>query len=309
MDRRNFLKIAAAGLFAKFLPFSGSWSNKLLLADTPSPVVWEAQGSPDAAIKALFTSIGGLKKLIPGDLSKATILIKPNLCLPHPVARGTTTSPELVDALCGFLLAGGVKKIIIADHTLQEKTSKISKFEMAKVAERYPQAKLLLANQQRYYQPIEVNGKVLKNTETLKLLQRVDLLINTATAKHHSATHISLSLKNLMGLIWDRTAFHTELDLHQAIADLALAIRPGLNIIDASRILLNGGPTGPGAVIKENRLFAGLDPVALDSVVLSRYNFAGRSLSAKEIPHLQAACKNGIGEIDLGKIDLQKIKL
>ena len=42
------------------------------------------------------------------------------------------------------------------------------------------------------------------------------------------------------------------MDLVQAIADLALAIHPGFNIIDASRVPLNDEPTGPGDVIKEN---------------------------------------------------------
>jgi uncharacterized protein (DUF362 family) len=111
-----------------------------------------------------------------------------------------------------------------------------------------------------------------------------------------------------MGVIWDRSAFHTKLDLHQAIADLALAVRPGLSIIDASRVLLNGGPVGPGPVTKDNRIFASTDMLALDSVVTGRYDFGGKTLSAKEVPHLRAAYDNGVGEIDIKKIDVQKAK-
>ena len=68
------------------------------------------------------------------------------------------------------------------------------------IVKKYPEAKLLLANEQRYYRPIPVEGKVLKSTEVLKSLPRVDLFINVATAKHHSATHVSLAMKNLTRL-------------------------------------------------------------------------------------------------------------
>ena len=164
-----------------------------------------------------------------------------------------------------------------------------------------------MANEQRLYQPVQVEGKVLKEVETLKLIPKVDLIINLATAKHHTATHVTLAIKNLMGLIWNRSVFHTDLDLAQAIADLALVIRPQLNIIDASRVLLNGGPTGPGPIINDNRLFASRDILAVDSIVTSRYNFGGKSLTPREIPHLWAAYQLGIGEIDHQKIQLQKI--
>jgi uncharacterized protein (DUF362 family) len=168
---------------------------------------------------------------------------------------------------------------------------------------------LILANEQRYYSPQQVAGKVLKETEVMKLAQKADLLINMPTAKHHSATHVSLAIKNLMGMVWDRAEFHTRLDLHQAIGDLSLAIRPHLNIVDASRVLLSGGPTGPGAIIEDNRLFAGSDILAVDAVVASRYDFGGKAISPGQIAHLNAAYKNGIGEINLNNIKVEKIDL
>ena len=54
--------------------------------------------------------------------------------------------------------------------------------------------------------------------------------------------------------------------------------------------------------------FAGLDMLALDAVVASRYNFGGKNLTAKTVPHLWASYQNGIGEIDLQKIQIEKIK-
>ncbi len=302
MNRRDFLKISASTALYNLLPF------KLSFADTLMPTVWEAEGSPADTIKALFSALGGIENFIFKELTKATVLIKPNICLPHQAEMGTTTSPAVVEALCDYLLNNGLRRIIITDHTLQ-KTSNFKNIELMKLEEKYKGVKLSLANQQRQFHPVQVNGKVLKRTEVLKMLSRADMLINLPTAKHHSATNVSLAIKNLMGLIWDRAEFHTRLDLSQAIADLAQNIRPSLNIVDASRVLLNGGPTGPGPVIEENRLFAGLDILALDAVVTSRYNFGGKSLTAKEVPHLWAAYQNGLGEADTSKIHIEKLDI
>ncbi|MBN1348426.1 DUF362 domain-containing protein [candidate division KSB1 bacterium] len=305
MDRRRFLKTTVIGAAAGLMRPDG---NSAVLEIEQKPVVLEIQAAPKAAITALFKQFGGLQHFIKTDLANATVILKPNLCLPQPSERGITTSPDLLAELCTYLSANGVGKIIIVDHTLQEKSVRSQQFELSSFAQQNPNVKFLLANQQRFYLPTHVAGKQLKQTEILKLLQRADLCINLPTAKHHSATHVSLSMKNLMGLIWDRSVFHTGMDLHQAIADLATAIRPGLNILDASRILLNGGPTGPGPILTENRYFAAIDPVALDSVVVSRYSFGGRNITARDVRHLEAAHQLGIGEIDLTKIDLKQIQ-
>ncbi len=302
MNRRQFLAISTSALAYHLLPPASG------LAESTRSVVCEVEGTSAKAIQALFSSIGGLQKLTSVDPSIATILIKPNLSLPHQVELGTTSSPEVIDGLCEYLISMGARRIIIADHTLGESRD-FKNIELNRVANKYREVKFMLANQRRLFQVIDVNGKVLKATEALRMLPKVDILINLATAKHHSATHVSLAIKNLMGLIWDRSEFHTRFDLSQAIADLAQRIRPSVNIIDASRILLSGGPTGPGPVLNENRLFASTDILALDAVVVSRYNFGGKSLSAEEISHLWASYKNGIGEIDIERIRIQQVQV
>jgi len=214
----------------------------------------------------------------------------------------------LMDALCSYLVENKVKKVIIADHTLK-KVEDFAGHELLKLQDNYPAVKFVLANEQRYYIPQSLEGKVLKSTELLKLLSKVDLFINIPTAKHHSATQISLSIKNLMGVIWDRSVFHTELDIDQALGDLAEAVKPHINIVDCYHVLLNGGPTGPGPVINDNRIFVSSDILAVDSVVTSRYNFGGMSSSPDDIGHLYMAYENGVGEIDLNKMNIEKITI
>ena len=302
MNRRQFIQFSGWAALTPFLPANIFSQSKT------TPIVFETNGTEVAHIEAIFSALGGLGQMLTKSPERATVLIKPNLCLPHAAKIGTTTTPAAVLSLCQFLVKNKIKRIIIADHTLQ-KTANFANHEFHRLAEKFPQVKMIFANDQRFFKPVTVPGKVLKKTETLKLLGRADFVINFATAKHHSATQVSLAVKNLMGLVWNRTEFHTQLHLHQAIGDLTLAIKPRLNLIDASRVLLNGGPTGPGPIIEENKLFASQDIVAVDATVVSRYNFGGRSLAPGEILHLVAAHKNGAGEIDPEKIRVERLKV
>ncbi len=305
MDRRHFL---AAGSAAVLAAVTGVPRSLRAYGSAPSdgPLVWEIGPVSYDSVSSLFEAVGGVQKLLSREIGQATVVLKPNFCLPQAGEAGTTTSTDLLIILCRRLIADGAKRIIITDHTLQ-KASDFDNASFFELARRYPEVKVALANEERMFEPVEVPGKVLKNTDRLKLLAKADLFINVATAKHHSATLVSLGTKNLMGTIWNRKDFHTKMDLSQAIGDLALAVRPTMTIIDASRVLLTGGPTGPGRVIAENRLFASLDMVGVDAVVTSRYSFGGREVAPNDVTHLRAAYENGVGEIDLQKIRVNKI--
>jgi len=305
MDRRRFIAAGSAVLLAHQFHFGG-WLKAQTGDLSSGPVVWEAEGISYESVSALFAAFGGSGKLLPDGSSGATVVIKPNLCLPDPGERGTTTSSTVVELFCRRLIADGVKRIIVADHTLKN-TADFRSADLLALPKTYPEVKVLLANEERMFEPVDIPGKVLQRVERLKLLARADLFVNIATAKHHSATHVSLGVKNLMGAIWNRSDFHTKMDLASAIGDLALAIRPSITVIDASRVLLSGGPTGPGPIVDSGRLFAGRDIVAVDAVVTSRYAFGGKSLRPSDVAHLRAAAENGVGEIDLQRITVKKV--
>jgi uncharacterized protein (DUF362 family) len=305
MDRREFLRATSSLLLTAQLP-AVQYAMGRSLSPQPTPTVYEVEKLSLETTRTLFEVFGGIRGLCTSDIAQATVLIKPNLCLSQSNDTGVTTSIQTVEFFCQALIDEGVKKIIIADHTLGQ-TADFQASDWYELPKKYPEVKFVLANEERMFEPRTVEGKLLKTIAVLKLLSRADLLLNIATAKHHSGTHVSLAVKNLMGCIWNRSDLHTKMDLHQAIGDLAISIRPTINIIDATRVLSTGGPVGPGRLLNENRLFASTDIVAVDSVVVSRYNFGGKSLPPNEIAHLQAAYQNGAGEIDLDKIKIERI--
>ena len=108
-------------------------------------------------------------------------------------------------------------------------------------------------------------GKALKKVKLMKDVLESDVFINIPTAKSHAATGVSLGMKGLMGVIWDRKYFHSQ-DIHQAIADLSSVVKVDLTLLDASRALSTGGPAGPGRIVTPQTIVAGIDPVAVDAL-------------------------------------------
>jgi uncharacterized protein (DUF362 family) len=139
-------------------------------------------------------------------------------------------------------------------------------------------------------------------TDVVKELSRTDVLICLPIAKSHAAGIVSFGIKGLMGLVKDRGAMHREMDLHIAIAEQLYYIKPTLTIVDASRALLDNGPSGPGKVLELNTFAASVDPVAADSYGVSLASWNGRKCEGKNIKHLEYAAKFGFGNVDSDRI-------
>ena len=108
----------------------------------------------------------------------------------------------------------------------------------------------------------------------------------------------NMCLKNMMGAIggW-RGRIHV--GLHQNIADMNLLLRPDLHVLDATRIMLKNGPSGGSLddVEVKNLVFAGTDPVALDSLGTGLFG-----MKPTDLGYIIKSHQAGRGEMDLTKI-------
>jgi len=105
MDRRRFIKTTGSVVATSILPW------KLSGISPEQSIVWEVEGDPSKVVENLFEAMGGFDSLLSETPELSTVLLKPNLCLPNPGSLGTTTSFELMDLLCNYLLEKKVKKI------------------------------------------------------------------------------------------------------------------------------------------------------------------------------------------------------
>jgi uncharacterized protein (DUF362 family) len=94
-------------------------------------------------------------------------------------------------------------------------------------------------------------------------------------------------------LVGQRSRLHQR--LAQVSAELADALRPTLTVVDATRILIGGGPTGGSlSLVRElDQIAVSTDPVAADA-----WGGSLLELDARELPHLDIARRLNLGTPD-----------
>jgi len=124
-------------------------------------------------------------------------------------------------------------------------------------------------------------------------------LISVPVLKTHIFAGVSLGMKNLKGCTRpeDKAAFH-KIDLDRAIVALNGLVRPQLTIVDGTVGMEGMGPAS-GTPVNCNLLIAGRDIVAVDSVA----SFL-MGIDPEEVMTVKLGYKAGLGEMDLGKIQV-----
>ena len=300
ISRRTFLK----GALAASVPFalgSGGLVGGARAGGGTAQVV-EVSGDPEPALKLLLDLLGGIERFVkPGS----RVLLKPNMSFPNPPAAAATTSPGLVSAMARHCLAAGAKEVVIVDHTMRSAPLCLEWTGMKQSCTGLEHVHLLGADQERMYQEVTLSGtRFLRKVKVLRAALKADVLINLPQMKSHSAATVSLGTKGNMGLIWDRSVFHSRMDLNEAIADLNTFFRAHLTILDGSRVLTAGGPQGPGPIEYPRVLIAGTDPIAVDAYGIVRVPWYGRSWRPNQVAHLAACRDRGLGEIDPDRIEV-----
>jgi uncharacterized protein (DUF362 family) len=269
------------------------------------PDIVMAKGDPKDATRRALAGLGGMERFVRPN---QVVAIKPNASFPRGPDWGATTHPEILSAVIEACFAAEARRVFVIDHTMEGAERCFKYSGTAKAVSAFPKAKLVSLDNRKAYRDVEVpSGKALRTTEIPVVLQKADVFINLPTAKSHSATGVSLGLKNLMGLVWDRHRYHNDMDLHQAIADLGTVLRPQLTIIDAMRILKTGGPTGPGDVHDFNGVVAGIDPVAVDAYGVGLSTWNGQTYKPGHVAYLKHAFEHGLGTIELGKLKIKEL--
>lgn len=295
-SRREFLKITAAGIASFYLPLK----FKEIFSTTPDLVIVEGENYPKI-LEAGINYLGGIRRFVKrGD----KVVIKPNASFARAPEYATTTHPALVGHLVKMCYSAGAREVIVLDHTLK---FYLICFNQNKIKENVEKegGKIASVNTISSYKNVKLkNARILKTTQIAKDVLDADVFINFPIAKVHNSAVLTLGIKNLMGVVWNRQIFHI-LDLHQCIADLLSGMRKiDLTVLDATRVLKTNGPGGIGKVEILNRIILGIDPVLVDSYGATLFNLAG-----VDVPHIKIAYEMGLGEIDLAKVNIKKISI
>ena len=307
MNRREFLKKTAecAALAAAGMTIPGLLRETARADREPNIVI--ATGGPGPATRAAVYAMGGLNRFVrPGD----KVIIKPNMSFPNPPDWGTTTHPDVIKELTAMCIEAGAASVLVLDNPLRSSELCLERSGIRKACKELPQTYVQGITNESFYQEVKIpKGKELTSTMVMKKVLEATAIIAAPVAKSHSATGVSLSLKGMMGLIYDRKDFHLNLDLDSAIVDLCTVLQPKLTVIDASRILSDGGPGGPGKVIPVNKIIASTDMVAADAMAVELGIWYGRKFRAQQVKHIQLAHQRGLGNMETAGQTIKEVSV
>lgn len=284
LDRRSFLKESA--VLITTLTTSSLHGKSLIAQEPPDIVVVEGE-EPAAQVRMAIQSLGGMGTFVRrGD----RVVILPNAGWRYPGAVVNSAIGVEVARLCSE--AGAASITITTNYGIGRWGPAVGR-ELEAMG-----AKFKTPVHPGDYITVPVsNPRVKKEVIILREALEHDVLIDIPVFKDHYGARISGSIKNLMGFNWNSISFHQGgTFLHQAIADLASVIRPHLCVVDATVILAENGPGGPGRVHRPKKVYAGTDMVALDAICCPLLN-----LKPADVPHIMHLNAPGKGQADLSK--------
>ena len=336
LTRRDFLRLAAAGLGTAALsacgqptvsvPGAAPSPTQLLATATQPPIAAPtvaaiasatatsaptatatvrpdlvvARGSdPAELVRQALKAIGGMGQFVKsGD----DVIVKPNICVAyHTYEYAATTNPWVVGAVVKLALEAGARRVRVMDFPFGGSAEEA--YSISGIQEQV----LVAGGTMEVMSRLKFVDTEIAGAASLKRANIYEDILNSVVidvpiAKHHSLARLTLGMKNLMGMIRDREAIHS--NMGQRLADLTGRIHPALTIVDAVRILMNNGPTGGDLndVKKLDTLIVSPDIVAADSYAASLFG-----LKPEEIDYIRVGAKAGLGRSDLKGLKIEEV--
>jgi uncharacterized protein (DUF362 family) len=307
MKRRDFLiRGLGAGILAGTgltLGGFGRLAGNPAAAENDEFDLVAVKGSDPASMFDLaMEAMGGMGRFVkPGQ----TVVVKPNIGWDTVPERAANTNPQLIGRIVQRCFDAGARSVSVFDNTCDEwKKCYVN----SGIEEEVKKAggTIVPGNSESYYKNVNIPaGKSLRETKVHQLILNTDVFINVPVLKHHGSAKLTIAMKNLMGVVWDRRWWHKN-DLHQCIADYVLHRKPDLNVVDAFRVMKRNGPRGVSVedVIMLDSLLVSADIVAVDAAATKLFG-----MEPEDIPYIDIAHEMGIGNKNLSELNIKRIIL
>jgi uncharacterized protein (DUF362 family) len=277
----------------------GTESNQR--SDKPYLVV-ARNGEPEEMVRQAVNALGGINRFV---TKGAKVIIKPNICVAYyPPEYAATTNPYVVGALVKLCVEAGASSVKVMDFPFGGSPEEA--YAISGIADQVKSAggEMVVMSSYKFMKTEIPDGLVVKETEIYGDILKSDVLINVPIAKDHSLTRLTLGMKNLLGVVADRGSFHP--NYGQRLADLNTKVRSSLTVVDAVRMLMEGGPSGGNLdnVKKMDTIIASADVVAADSYAATLFG-----LKPSDIVYIKTGAEMGIGRNDLENMKIEEIQV
>jgi uncharacterized protein (DUF362 family) len=238
-------------------------------------------------------------------LADRPVLIKVNFICTETWDSGATTDPLLVEALIGII------REVNDDITIVESDANMTNADKAARAtgmlEMCMQNDVPYVNLIREKERVELfppDPLVLKSIKVPKIVTESHI-VDAAKLKTHSATKVTLGMKNLFGLLPNKWKFrYHRKGISKVIVDICSVISPSLVVVDGFVGMEGKGPVG-GNPVKMDLVIAGRDLVETDVVATRVMGF-----EPEQIGHIRMAVERGLGgwEYEIAGDDLENVR-
>lgn len=312
ISRRRFLAWMAGGAAA----FAGIEGLRRLVIRDFSPKGFKPSdlsghlavaGKADpyqAAVNAL-NSLGGLGRLVSkGDV----VVVKPNIAWDTPPELGANTHPEVVRAVVTQAVKAGAARVRVFDRTVSSDPRAC--YERSGIASAASSAgasvELVRPN---LFETVNIPGAFsLDEWEFYRPALEADVLINVPVAKHHTASRLSLGLKNMMGILGgERGRIHQ--DIHHKLVDIGRAAAVDLTVMDCTRIMVRHGPTGgrPSDLEHPNIVAASVDRVACDAFAATLFGLSPADVGYIAVADGVLKKPGGVCTMDFDSLGVERV--
>lgn len=203
----------------------------------------------DARLAGLI--VDGLREIGVGRtrIRGRRILLKPNLVEPHRGHGYINTHPMMVRAAIEAFRKLGAKSVLVAEGPGHRRDSLwiLDETGLGEML-RGDRVRFVDLNEDSLYRVANTGGRTQLHTLTLPLvLRKVDWVVSMPKLKTHHWVGVTLSMKNLFGLMpgivygWPKNVLH-QAGINGCIFDINATVRPQLAIVDGIVGMEGDGP-------------------------------------------------------------------
>jgi len=260
------------------------------------------EGDVQAAVREAVRLAGGFDELI---TRSSRVLIKPNQGRPMPRHSGAVTDGDVVEAVARLVLERNPASVVIGDGAIAGwdlpgfSTQEAFDSTGVTAAARRLGVELRNLNADRSEEVPVPNALVMDRVRIARTALDSDVIISVPVLKAAVRTYVSLSLKNMKGVMpgAEKRKSH-RLGLDKAIVDLCSVVRPGYAIIDAT-VGAEGMGQYPDDAKEMGLIVAGSNPLYVDVVGASLM-----SIDPAQVMHLQYMAEHEGTRAKLDAIDV-----
>jgi uncharacterized protein (DUF362 family) len=278
----------------------------------------------ERGVREAVEAAGGLGEIQRGQ----RVLIKPNMCGPaikDRVPGRITTNPEVIRAVIRLCKERGAREIIVSDRGMLSSNMAMHSCGFARVCKEEG-ALAVPWTKAEYVRFMPGKRHWSQGFRMPRVLTEVDHFINVPLLKNHGAVagaDFTCCLKSFVGVCHPEDRHQGGIDeLHdlkisERIPELNLCAKPTINIVDATEIMVSGGPDGTShkrsVWVPAQLIMASKDRVACDSMALAvlKRHAADHQVDLPYVhkrvwdqAQIYYAAELGIGQADPAQIDI-----